>query len=134
MCIYVYARYMHYELLFIIYIQCSIFTVKYKLYAIYMCIYVYARYMHYILFIEQYPFRVAKTLWTVFTTLYGYCSMNSIRTGWRRLIGSPELQIIFYKRATKYRAPLLKMTYNDKGSYESLPPCSNSCIPKIYTL
>ena len=43
--------------------------------------------------------------------------------GWRRLIGSPNLQIIFHKRATKYRSLLRKMTYKDKGSYESLPPC-----------
>ena len=28
------------------------------------------------------------------------------RTGWRRLIGSPNLQIIFLKRATKYRSLL----------------------------
>ena len=45
-------------------------------------------------------------------------------TGWRRLIGSPKLQIIFHKRATKYRALLRKMTYKDKGSYESSPPCN----------
>jgi len=40
------------------------------------------------------------------------------------------LQIIFHKRATKYRALLLKMTYKDKGSYESSPPCTviHSCI------
>jgi hypothetical protein len=38
-------------------------------------------------------------------------------TGWRRLVGSPKLQIIFHKRATKYRAHLRKMTYKDKGSY-----------------
>jgi len=44
-------------------------------------------------------------------------------TGWRRLIGSPKLQIIFHKRATKYRSLLRKMTYEDKGSYESSPPC-----------
>jgi len=47
-------------------------------------------------------------------------------TGWRRLIGSPKLQIIFHKRATRYRALLLKMTSKDKGSYESLPPCTRS--------
>ena len=47
-----------------------------------------------------------------------------IHTGWRRLIGSRKLQIIFHKRATKYRSLLRKMTYKDKGSYESLPPCS----------
>jgi len=44
-------------------------------------------------------------------------------TGWRRLIGSPKLQIIFHKKATKYRSLLRKMTYKDKGSYESSPPC-----------
>jgi len=43
-------------------------------------------------------------------------------TGWRRLIGSPKLQIIFHKRATKYRSLLREMTYKDKGSYESSPP------------
>ena len=32
-------------------------------------------------------------------------------TGWRRLTGSPQLQIIFHKRATKYRSLLQKMTY-----------------------
>ena len=45
-------------------------------------------------------------------------------TGWRRLIGSPKLQIIFHKRATKYRSLLRKMTYKDKGSYGSSPPCN----------
>ena len=44
-------------------------------------------------------------------------------TGWRRLIGSPKLHIIFHKRAAKYRSLLRKMTYKDKGSYESSPPC-----------
>ena len=44
------------------------------------------------------------------------------RTGWRWLIGSPKLQIIFHKRANKYRSLLPKMTYKDKGSYESSPP------------
>jgi len=47
-----------------------------------------------------------------------------IDTGWRRLIGSPKSQIIFHKRATKYRSLLRKTTYKDKGSYESSPPCS----------
>jgi len=46
-------------------------------------------------------------------------------TGWRRLIGSPQLHIIFHKRATKYRSLLRKMTYKDKGSYESSPPHTN---------
>jgi len=45
-------------------------------------------------------------------------------TGWWRLIGSPKLQIIFHKRAAKYKSLLRKMTYKDKGSYESSPPCT----------
>jgi len=45
-------------------------------------------------------------------------------TGWRRLIGSPKLQVIFHKRATKYRSLLRKMIYKDKGSYESSSPCT----------
>jgi len=52
-------------------------------------------------------------------------------TGWRRLIGSPKLQIILHKRATKYRVLLRKMTYKDKGSYESSPPCTYET--KTYT-
>ena len=46
-------------------------------------------------------------------------SARSYATGWRRLIGSPKLQIIFHKRATKYRSLLRKLTYKDKRSYES---------------
>jgi len=47
-------------------------------------------------------------------------------TGWRRLIGSPKLQVIFRKRATNNRALLWKLTYEDKGSYESSPPCKGT--------
>jgi len=48
--------------------------------------------------------------------MHHMCDMTR-STGWWRLIGCPELQIIFHKRATKYRALLRKMTYKDKGSY-----------------
>ena len=68
------------------------------------------------------------TLVHIHTRIYIY---THTRTGWRRLIGSPKLQIIFHKWATKYRALLLKMTYKDKGSYESWPPC---IYPSIYFL
>jgi len=44
-------------------------------------------------------------------------------TGWRRPIGCLELQVIFRKRATDYRALLRKMTSKDKASYASSPPC-----------
>jgi len=57
--------------------------------------------------------------------LVGLKGASGIATGWRRLIGSPKLQIIFHKRATKYRSLLRKMTYKDKGSYESSPPCTH---------
>ena len=56
-------------------------------------------------------------------TYIAYAYSYPLDTGWRRLIGSPKLQIIFHKSATKYRALLRKMTYKDKGSYESWPPC-----------
>jgi len=44
-------------------------------------------------------------------------------TGWRRLIGCLNLQVIFCKRATNYRVLLREMTYKDKASYDSRPPC-----------
>jgi len=50
-------------------------------------------------------------------------AVAAVGKGWRRLIGSPKLQINFHKRDTKCRALLRKMTYSDKGSYESSPPC-----------
>jgi len=45
-------------------------------------------------------------------------------TGWRRFIGCVKLQVVFYKRAINYRALLRKMTYKDKPSYASSPPCT----------
>jgi len=45
-------------------------------------------------------------------------------TGWRRLIGCLKVQVIFRKRATNYTALLQKMTYEDKASYDSTPPCT----------
>jgi len=44
-------------------------------------------------------------------------------TGWQRPIRCLKLQVIFRKRATHYRALLRKMTYKDKASYGSSPPC-----------
>jgi len=53
------------------------------------------------------------------------CSLHELHyTGWRRLIGCLQLQVILHKRATNYRALLQKMTYKDKTSYESSPPCN----------
>jgi len=44
-------------------------------------------------------------------------------TGWRRVIGCLISYITFRKLATDYRALLRKMTYPDKASYDSMPPC-----------
>jgi len=75
--------------------------------------------------------RVFYTHIYLIRVLHTYLSDTSTR--WRRLVGSPKLQIIFHKRATKYRSRLQKMTYKDEGSYESSPPCTShvSCVLKI---
>jgi len=59
--------------------------------------------------------------------------------GWRRPIGCFNLQVIFRKRATKYRALLQKMTSKEKASYDSTPLCThdmtchkNSCCVCVY--
>ena len=44
-------------------------------------------------------------------------------TGWRRLIGSLKSQVLCCNRATNYRALLRKMTYKNKVSCDSTPPC-----------
>ena len=49
-------------------------------------------------------------------------------TGWRRLIGCLELQVISRKRATKYAALLRKITYKHEASYGSSPPCMSWLI------
>jgi len=49
--------------------------------------------------------------------------VNTYDTGWQRPTGCLNLQVIFGKRATNYRALLRKMTYKDKASYASSPPC-----------
>ena len=64
-------------------------------------------------------FRCIQTLEGEKQTSQASEARNTYCAGWRRLIGSPKLQIIFHKRATKYRSLLRKMTYKDKGSYES---------------
>jgi len=55
---------------------------------------------------------------------------DNTTTGCRRLIRSPKLQIIFHNRATRYRSLFRKMTYKDKGSCESSPPCTHckTCV------
>ena len=49
---------------------------------------------------------------------------NVLLTRWRNPIGCLESQVIFRKRATKYRALLREMTCKDNVFYDSSPPCS----------
>ena len=44
-------------------------------------------------------------------------------TGLQRCRGFLNLHVSFCKRAMNYRALLRKMTYEDKASYRSSPPC-----------
>ena len=76
------------------------------------------------------PWSIHKSIWSihkstnhkVFTNRW--CFIHMILTGWWRPIGCLELQLIFRKRATNCRALLRKMTYKDKASYGSSPPCT----------
>ena len=54
-------------------------------------------------------------------------------TGWQRPIGCLTSCITFRQLATNYRALLRKMTYENKASYEALPPCrTNEDIYEYY--
>ena len=71
--------------------------------------------------LERYS--LSKERYSLSKELY-ILSTNSKATGWRRPIGCLKLQAIFRKRANYYRALLRKMTYDDKASYGSSPPCT----------
>jgi len=47
-----------------------------------------------------------------------------LHTGWRRCIGSLELQVSFRQRLANLRALSQKMTYEGKVSYDSTPLCT----------
>jgi len=49
---------------------------------------------------------------------------HRIHTWWQRLTGCLKVQVFFRKRATNCRALLQKMTYKDKASCNSTPPCN----------
>jgi len=44
-------------------------------------------------------------------------------TGWRRCVGCLKGLVSFRKRATNFKALVLKMTYKDKAPYDATPPC-----------
>jgi len=69
----------------------------------------------------------------VYTCMHTYVHANSrtytyihqmADTGWGWPIGCLKSQVIFRKSATAYRALLRKLTYKDKASCRSSPPCA----------
>jgi len=62
-----------------------------------------------------------------------YESSPPWNTGWRTCIGCLTLQVSLRTRVTDYRALLRKMTYKDKASYASSPPCNAPCVVWLYT-
>jgi len=65
--------------------------------------------------------------------LYRDFVCRTFSTGWWRPIECLKLQAIFCKRATNYKALLRKMTYEDKASYDSTPPCSTLTFLRFST-
>ena len=61
-----------------------------------------------------------------------FCIFCRIDTEWRRCRGRPKLYVSFHKTATICRARLKKITYKEKASYGSWPPCMphTVCKPK----
>ena len=76
------------------------------------------------LIFENFPWKVGNTAPLSCKDILASQFDHTFTTGWRRLIGCLKLQVIFRKRATNYRALLRKMTYEDKASYDSTPPCT----------
>ena len=61
------------------------------------------------------------------------CHVWMRSTGWQRCIGCLNFQVSFRKSATSHRALLRKMTYTDKASCGSSPPCTN-CFADFISL
>jgi len=62
------------------------------------------------------------------------CTQCTWDTSRRRPIGCLKLQVISHKRANNYRALLRKMTYKDKASHDSTPPCTHPCTSRTLYL
>ena len=75
---------------------------------------------------SYFPWIIYVYIYISYTCICCHCAIPcaALSTGWRRLGGCLNLQVIFCKRATNYRALLWKMTYEDKASYDSTPPCT----------
>ena len=92
---------------------------------------------------SQFFFRIsvhlAFPLWGFPSKSYGLSLQlaphtGKLCTGWRRLIGCLKLQVSFRKRATNHRALLRKMAYEEKASYDPMPPCRESLSSEFFYL
>jgi len=68
--------------------------------------------------------RIIESHHSLFARIEYVCdTAHTFDERWRRPIGCLKLQVISCKGATNHRALWRKMTYKDKASYGSLPPC-----------
>jgi len=115
-------------------LSCSvyIYAMVFGMYMYTLCRYVQWSCMQCVYMCDDLSYVQVYTVYISFvsTPIYLSCSHRA-SAGWRRLIGSLKLQIIFHKRATKYRSLLRKITHKDKASYDSTPPC-NSVYIHVY--
>ena len=96
------------------------------IYFIIMYIYMYIFHIFHIFHCHEYIFHCHEYIdvYISLSCIYIYTHLYKFhRKGWRRPIGCLQSQVMFRKRATIYRALLRKMTYTDKASYDSTPPC-----------
>ena len=84
------------------------------------------------LVVQIFSFRYVPKIWLItfifffnFSLLGPYSKQDS-QFSVAKMYRMRQLLVSFCKRATNYRALLRKMTYKDKTSYGSLPPCSQS--------
>jgi len=102
---------------------------------IHICIYIY---MYVFMYIYTYIYmnmrnRLKLYRLHIFVVTHCICWFTHICTQWRRPIRCLISWIAFLKLATNYRALLRKMTYKDKASSESSPPCSDSLHLLVHT-
>jgi len=63
------------------------------------------------------------------------CDLHLVKVDYRvaKTHRGLKLQVISRKRATNHRALLRKITYEDKASYDSTPPCIHKDLMNIHT-
>ena len=69
--------------------------------------------------------RVPESRKVVYILPHDVVCMYLLHAGCRRCTGCATVQVSFRQRATNYRALLRKMTYKDKASRASSPPCTS---------